>query len=132
MKASTWTKTGQGESHAEGDNNKSEISSSEPKRKHHCKFYAVSIGGMLGVFKDWGQCKKNVNEYSGNCYKGFNDKLAQVQFLEKAHVLTTKHYMINTPYENNTDQDSWTDLGESEFDDTKIDDRPFPVIKQKP
>jgi len=58
MKASTWTKTGQGESHAEGDNNKSEISSSEPKRKHHCKFYAVSIGGMLGVFKDWGQCKK--------------------------------------------------------------------------
>ena len=35
------------------------------------KCYVVYIGRVVGVYEEWKDCQKQVNNFSGNSYKGY-------------------------------------------------------------
>ena len=38
------------------------------------KCYVVYIGRVPGVYEEWKDCHKQVNNFSGNSYQGFNSR----------------------------------------------------------
>ena len=40
------------------------------------KFYAVIAGHKVGLFNDWDSAKLQVNGFSGNQYKGYDNEAA--------------------------------------------------------
>lgn len=36
------------------------------------RYYAVKVGAKPGIYRDWDECREQVNGFSGARYKGFN------------------------------------------------------------
>ncbi|CAJ1945109.1 unnamed protein product [Cylindrotheca closterium] len=52
------------------------------KRK---KYYAVAKGHKTGVYKSWGECKEQVDGFSGNQYKGFATESQATDYIQKTN-----------------------------------------------
>lgn len=46
------------------------------------KFYAVKEGRNTGIFESWGDCRKQVDGYSGAKYKSFKNKEDALEYLD--------------------------------------------------
>jgi hypothetical protein len=44
--------------------------------------YAVVRGHAPGIYHSWDECARQVNGFQGNLYKGFNDEVSALRFLD--------------------------------------------------
>jgi viroplasmin and RNaseH domain-containing protein len=66
------------------------------KQRTKKNFYAVSAGRRTGIYTKWSMCHQQVNQFSGECYAGFETLRECVEFLvdKRAH-LTPADITVN-------------------------------------